>query len=143
MLNFQILNQTNDQTIFIPFNKNNYEFLCLLEKEGYLIILNKKELILELNLDSKRIFIKIKKLDRVLNKKINKNSINIEKYSIKSWHIKQISKPSRKVYHNYSQISKLYKYGLGTSIFKTSKGYLTDKECIWHKLGGEYLFCVF
>ena len=73
MLNFQILNQTNDQTIFIPFNKNNYEFLCLLEKEGYLIILNKKELILELNLDSKRIFIKIKKLDRVLNKKINKN----------------------------------------------------------------------
>ena len=40
MLNFQILNQTNDQTIFIPFNKNNYEFLCLLEKEGYLIILN-------------------------------------------------------------------------------------------------------
>lgn len=137
----QILNSSSERKkeIAIPLSKETFEILKLLEKEGY---------------------ITIKKLEKLNNKKENtkKNNIIINKNL--PWKIKQISKSSRKIYLNYNNITQLYKYGLGLSIFKTSpsnhkgpksnnfpkgKGskFLSDKDCIWQKFGGEWIIKIF
>ena len=57
--------------------------------------------------------------------------------------IKNLSKPSRKIYYNWKEISKGYKQGLGTLIIRTNKGYKTDLECIKDKIGGRAIIKIF
>ena len=51
----------------------------------------------------------------------------------------RISKPSRRVYNNVSDI-KMFKGGFGSTIFSTPLGILSDKEAKKNKVGGEALF---
>lgn len=119
----QNLNQSHTKEISIPLSKDTFEILKLLEKEGYLTI--------------------IYSISNKLNQKkeISKNIIKIKKNL--SWQIKQISKPSKKISLNYNNITQLHKFGLGISVFQTSKGFYSDKECIWHKIGGEWILKIF
>jgi small subunit ribosomal protein S8 len=53
---------------------------------------------------------------------------------------KAITKPSKRV---YVKAKDLWKFNTGTFtlIVSTHKGFMTDKECLKHNLGGE-LFCI-
>jgi len=56
-------------------------------------------------------------------------------------HIKRESKPGRRVYKGLDDIGKVLN-GIGISIFSTSKGILSNKECREHKVGGEHICTV-
>ncbi|MCP4267721.1 MAG: 30S ribosomal protein S8 [Candidatus Brocadiaceae bacterium] len=56
-------------------------------------------------------------------------------------HIKRESKPGRRVYKGVDDIGKVLN-GIGISIFSTSKGILSNKECREHKVGGEHICTV-
>ena len=54
--------------------------------------------------------------------------------------IKHVSKPSRRVYVDMLELTKLKeKYSKSFFILITKKGFLTDGECIRQKIGGEVL----
>jgi len=52
--------------------------------------------------------------------------------------IERVSKPSRRIYSNASEIPRV-RNGLGISILSTSKGLLADKEARNRNVGGEIL----
>jgi small subunit ribosomal protein S8 len=56
-------------------------------------------------------------------------------------HIKRESKPGRRVYKEVEDIGKVLN-GIGISIFSTSKGILSNKECRALKIGGEHICTV-
>ncbi|MDO8523288.1 MAG: 30S ribosomal protein S8 [bacterium] len=53
--------------------------------------------------------------------------------------VKRISKPSRRIYRGAGEIFSV-KNGLGTAVYSTTKGLLTDREARKQKVGGEILF---
>ena len=53
--------------------------------------------------------------------------------------VKRLSKPSRRIYHRYSQIRSV-RQGRGIAVYATPKGILTDKQARETKVGGEALF---
>ena len=56
------------------------------------------------------------------------------------FNIKQVSKQTKRVYVNLTQLLKMKdRYGGGFFILSTKKGILVDYECIQHKIGGEVL----
>lgn len=56
-------------------------------------------------------------------------------------HIKRESRPGRRIYKGVEDIGKVLN-GIGISIFSTSKGILSNKECREHKVGGEHICTV-
>jgi small subunit ribosomal protein S8 len=54
----------------------------------------------------------------------------------------RVSKPSRRVYVNASDIKPIYN-GLGVAILSTSKGILTDRQARKDNIGGEILCTIF
>lgn len=56
-------------------------------------------------------------------------------------HIKRESKPGKRVYKGVEDIGRVLN-GIGISIFSTSKGILSDKECKAHNIGGEHICTV-
>lgn len=54
--------------------------------------------------------------------------------------IERVSKSSRRIYRNAEDVVKIYG-GIGTAIYSTSKGVLSDQECRKFGIGGE-LVCV-
>src|SRR3972149_3918702 len=54
--------------------------------------------------------------------------------------IRRVSKSSRRVYRKSGEIGKIFG-GIGTAIYSTSKGIMSDKECRKLKIGGE-LICI-
>lgn len=52
--------------------------------------------------------------------------------------LKRISKPSRRVYSNWSDVPRVLN-GLGIAIVSTSKGVISDRESRRLKIGGEVL----
>ncbi len=56
-------------------------------------------------------------------------------------YIKRESKPGRRVYKGVEDIGKVLN-GIGISIFSTSRGILSNKECREHKVGGELICTV-
>lgn len=54
--------------------------------------------------------------------------------------IRRVSKSSRRVYRKSGEIRKIFG-GIGTAIYSTSKGIMSDKECRKFKIGGE-LICI-
>lgn len=57
-------------------------------------------------------------------------------------YIKKISVPSRRVYISFFELDKNYRRRRNLFILSTSKGILTNKEAIKHKIGGELLFLI-
>jgi len=55
--------------------------------------------------------------------------------------LKRISKPGRRIYKGYKDLSKLYN-GIGLYIVSTSAGITTDKKAIEKKVGGEILCAI-
>jgi len=56
------------------------------------------------------------------------------------FNIKQVSKQTKRVYVNITQLLKMKdRYGAGFFILSTPKGILTDYECIQRQIGGEVL----
>jgi len=56
-------------------------------------------------------------------------------------HIKRESKPGRRIYKGVEDIGRVLN-GIGISIFSTSKGILSNKECREHNIGGEHICTV-
>ncbi|MGR3175385.1 MAG: 30S ribosomal protein S8 [Candidatus Scalindua sp.] len=56
-------------------------------------------------------------------------------------HIKRESKPGKRIYKHVEDIGKVLN-GIGISIYSTSKGILSNKECRKNKIGGEYICTV-
>ncbi len=56
-------------------------------------------------------------------------------------HIERESKPGRRIYKQVEDIGKVLN-GIGISIYSTSKGILSNKECRENKIGGEYICTV-
>ena len=56
-------------------------------------------------------------------------------------YIKRESKPGRRVYRQVEDIGKVLN-GIGISIYSTSKGILSNKECRGNKIGGEHICTV-
>ena len=52
--------------------------------------------------------------------------------------IDRVSKPGRRIYQQVSDIDPILN-GMGVSIFSTSKGVMTDRECRENNIGGECL----
>jgi small subunit ribosomal protein S8 len=52
--------------------------------------------------------------------------------------ITRVSKPGRRIYKK-AKLAKKSIIGYGIAIFSTSKGILTDQECLEQKVGGELL----
>lgn len=55
--------------------------------------------------------------------------------------IKRESKPGRRIYKQVEDIGKVLN-GIGISIYSTSKGILSNKECRENKIGGEHICTV-
>ena len=56
-------------------------------------------------------------------------------------HINRESKPGRRIYKQVEDIGKVLN-GIGISIYSTSKGILSNKECRENKIGGEHICTV-
>jgi len=54
--------------------------------------------------------------------------------------LERVSKPSKRIYRKASEVEKIFG-GIGTAIYSTSKGILSDKDCRKLKVGGE-LLCI-
>ena len=52
--------------------------------------------------------------------------------------IERVSKPGCRVYRGSRDIERVLR-GMGTGIYSTSKGMLTDRECREQRIGGEYM----
>lgn len=75
-------------------------------------------------------------------KKNNKFDIELSYNADKSPKIKEVkrmSKPSRRMYVNASEVTP-FKNGYGRVFLTTSKGIMTDKDIKKEKIGGEILF---
>nr|QBC71825.1 ribosomal protein S8 [Drosera indica] len=58
--------------------------------------------------------------------------------SRKIFHLKQVSRPSLRIYSNYQKIPRILG-GMGIVILSTSRGIMTDREARLQKIGGEIL----
>ncbi len=56
-------------------------------------------------------------------------------------HIKRESTPGKRIYKGVEDIGRVLN-GIGISIFSTSKGILSNKECRAHNIGGEHICTV-
>jgi len=54
--------------------------------------------------------------------------------------IERVSKSSRRIYKKTEEIGKIFG-GIGTAIYSTSRGIMSDRECRKLKIGGE-LICI-
>lgn len=55
--------------------------------------------------------------------------------------VTRVSKPSRRMYKGVKEI-RMYKNGVGSFVFSTPKGILTDKEARKEMVGGEIMFSI-
>lgn len=105
------------ESVVIPFSKVKFEIATILEKEGY-----------------------VKKVEK---KEGNFAAIDIElKYTPEKesviQNLKRISKPGRRVYVEYQKIPHVLN-GMGIAIISTSAGLMSDKEAKQKKIGGEVI----
>ena len=100
-----------------PFSKVKFAIAKILEKEGFIVKVEKK------GIKSKE------KLEIKL--KYNQGIAAIQD-------LKRISRPGQRIYVNAQKL-KLVKQGYGLAIISTSHGLMTDREAKKKKLGGEVL----
>ncbi len=111
----------NREAVNIPSSRIKVGIAEVLKKEGFIKDFKN---IPDENQDILRVYLKYGSL--------NQKVIN---------HIKRESKPGRRVYKGVEDIGKVLN-GIGISIFSTSKGILSNKECREHKIGGELICTV-
>ncbi|HHT9110706.1 MAG TPA: 30S ribosomal protein S8 [Candidatus Brocadiaceae bacterium] len=109
------------ESVDVPSSKIKMAILKILKEDGY--IKDFKEIKGECVQCTIRIYLKYGPLKQRLLGRLMK-----------------VSKSSRRIYKKASDISKV-SGGIGTAIFSTSKGIISDKDCRRLKVGGE-LLCV-
>jgi small subunit ribosomal protein S8 len=109
------------ESVDVPSSKMKMAILKILKDDGY--IKDFKEIEGECVQSTIRIYLKYGPLKQRLLGRLMK-----------------VSKSSRRIYKKAADISKV-SGGIGTAIFSTSKGIISDKECRRLKVGGE-LLCV-
>lgn len=105
------------EMVVVPFSNLKFAITDLLEKEGYVKNLSKK--------NKKGRFIEI--------------GIVYENGEPKLRGVERVSKPSKRIYGGSHAVPSV-KNGYGHAVLTTSKGVLTDKEARKEKVGGEILF---
>lgn len=105
-------------SLLIPFSNLKWAVAEELKKAGYLRAINKK---------GKKI------------KKYLEIELIYENNQPRIHEVKRISKPSRRIYHHYSDIHAV-RQGFGLALYSTPRGVLTDKAARAAKVGGEILF---
>lgn len=111
------------ESVDIPLSKIKLAVLKILKEEGF--IKDFKEIKNDTAQGTIRVYLKYGPLKQQI---INK--------------IERVSKSSRRVYKKSGEIDKVYD-GIGTAVYSTSKGIISDKECRKQKIGGELLCIVF
>lgn len=110
--------QARKQDVLVPHSKIKEMMLSLMKREGYITAFDK------VTVDTHPM-LKVR-----LSYDAQKRPVITK--------LVRISKPGRRVYVKYDQITPVIR-GLGISIISTSQGLLTDKEAVKQKLGGEML----
>lgn len=109
------------KTLISIYSGLNIGVLKVLKDEGFI----EEYEILE-NLNKKSIKIKLRYMS-------NEPAIKI---------IQRVSTPGKRVYSSIKKLER-FKNGLGINIVSTSRGVMSDYECIKHNLGGEVICKVF
>jgi small subunit ribosomal protein S8 len=110
-------------TVSFPYSNTKYEITKVLCDEGYIKSYSVKE-----------VRKNCKVIDVVL-KYFDKGKPAIVK-------IDRVSKPGKRIYSSISELPEYYK-GLGIYILSTSKGVMSDRDAVNHKVGGEIICKVF
>ncbi len=111
-------NMVGKDSVNIPASKIKIGIAEVLKKEGFIKNFDKIS-------DGKQGFLRVSLKYGLLNQKV----INC---------IKRESKPGRRVYKKVEEIGRVLN-GIGISIYSTSKGILSNKECRMNKVGGELI----
>jgi len=111
-------NMVGKDRVNIPASKIKIGIAEVLKKEGFIKDFDKIS-------DGKQGFLRVSLKYGLLNQKV----INC---------IKRESKPGRRVYKKMEEIGRVLN-GIGISIYSTSKGILSNKECRMNKVGGELI----
>lgn len=53
-------------------------------------------------------------------------------------HVERVSKPGRRLYLQARDVERVRR-GMGTGVFSTSRGLMSDRECREQRVGGEYV----
>lgn len=105
------------ESVEIPFSKVKFDLAKILEKEGFVGVIEKKGAKAKETL--------------VVRLRYNQGTGAIQD-------VKRISKPGQRIYTGADKIRKV-KQGYGRAIISTSKGLMTDIEAKKEGLGGEVL----
>lgn len=109
------------ESVDVPSSKVKKAIVKLLKEDGF--IKDYKEVSIGEKRSTIRIYLKYGPLkQQVINR------------------IERVSKSSRRIYKKVDEIEKILG-GIGTAIYSTSKGIISDKECRKLKVGGE-LLCI-
>lgn len=108
--------QVGKQAVDVSFSKLIFRLMEVLEKEGYVGKLQKKDRVITVEL-------KYKDRKPVLTD------------------VRRVSKPSLRVYRGFKDLPAVLN-GLGVAIISTPKGLMTDKQARKLKIGGEVLALV-
>ncbi len=111
-------NMVGKDIVNIPASKIKIGIAEVLKKEGFIKDFNKIS-------DGKQGLLRVSLKYGPLNQKV----INC---------IKRESKPGRRVYKKVEEVGRVLN-GIGISIYSTSKGILSNKECRMNKVGGELI----
>lgn len=111
-------NMVGKDSVNIPASKIKIGIAEVLKKEGFIKDFDKIS-------DGKQGFLRVSLKYGPLNQKV----ISC---------IKRESKPGRRVYKKVEEIGRVLN-GIGISIYSTSKGILSNKECRMNKVGGELI----
>ena len=114
-------NMIGRKSVDIPSSKIKVGIVSVLEKEGYIKGFK------EVEDGTKKTLVVYLKYGSMKKKVIN--------------YIKRESKCGRRVYKKMKEIGRVFG-GMGISIYSTSKGILSDKECRNSNLGGELMCTV-
>ncbi|MDO8141712.1 MAG: 30S ribosomal protein S8 [Candidatus Brocadiales bacterium] len=109
------------ESVDVPSSKVKSAILKILKEEGY--IKDFKGITTGSDKASIRIYLKYGPLKQQI--------IN---------NIRRVSKSSRRIYKKSEEIGKIFG-GIGTAIYSTSRGIISDRECRKLKIGGE-LICI-
>ena len=110
------------EEIFVPFSAMKFNIASVLQREGYIAHVEKKQ--------KKMRKSELPVLSLILKYESGQGRIN---------GVRLVSKPSRRMYAPKDELQKVQN-GFGTSVISTSKGIMTGSEARKNGIGGEVLF---
>jgi len=112
------------ETVSLPFSQLKYDIAKVLEKQGYVVKVDKRG-----RKDKKTLEITLKySKDESTKKNVNPVILGL----------KRISKPGQRIYIEAKKVRPV-RGGYGIAVISTSKGLMTDKEARKQNLGGEII----